>query len=82
MPLTVTYEVESLSVKSRWECGLGDATHESGSLEVSGGDREALDGGQDARVGESRLGADDAVRDVVLQRRVFLLLDFLNGTVL
>jgi hypothetical protein len=57
-------------------------THESGSFEVTRGDGEALDGGQDARVGKSGLGADDAVGDVVLQRRVLLLLDFLNGTVL
>lgn len=59
-----------------------DVTHESGSFKVSRGNREALDGGQDARVSESGLGADDAVGDVMLQGRVFLLLDFLNGTVL
>jgi hypothetical protein len=59
-----------------------DMTHESGSFEVTRGNREALDGGQDARVGESGLGADDAVGDVVLQGRVLFLLDLLNGTVL
>lgn len=82
MPLTVTFEQESSSAKDRSERGLGEATHESGSLQVSRSNREALDGSQDARVGESRLGADDAVGDVVLQGRVLLLLDLLNGAVL
>ena len=59
----------------------GDETHESGTLKVSGGDGVALDGCQGARVGESGLRADDGVGDVV-QGRVLLLLDFLDGTVL
>lgn len=56
--------------------------YEGGSFQFTGSDGVASDGAQDARVGQAWLRADDAVGDVVVQGRVFLLLDVLDGTVL
>lgn len=38
------------------------------ALQLSGSDRIATDGGEDRRVSDLRLGGDDAVRDVVVDR--------------
>jgi hypothetical protein len=45
-------------------------------------DRVAADGADDARVAQGRVGRDDRVGNVVVERRVFLLLDLNHAAVL
>lgn len=49
---------------------------------LASSDGVAADGAQDGRVGELGAGGDDAVGEAVVDGRVLLLLDLIDGTVL
>jgi hypothetical protein len=80
-PLKVTFRRNDEN-SGRLQVVHPSSTYKGGSLEFTGSDGVASDGAQDAGVGQLGLRSDDAVGDVVVQGRVFLLLDILDGTVL